>query len=149
MTKPTRVSSAHMISLNIKWNHFVTNDDKLQCAQTDDIEIILVKNRLRWLGHVTRMPDQRPVKNLLYCELSEGTRKVGRPFLRFKDTMKDILKRGGVRETWRDIVTHRVEWRRLVTMNVQRSIRIGRRTMKRNDRNSIINRIYEGYLHCS
>ena len=29
-------------------------------------------------------------------ELAEGKRKVGRPFLRFKDTMKDILKNGVV-----------------------------------------------------
>ena len=55
------------------------------------------------------------VKNLLFGELSEGTRKVGRPFLRIKYTMKDILKRGGILDMWRGIVTDRVEWRKLVS----------------------------------
>ena len=36
------------------------------------------------------------MKNLLHGELAEDTRKVGRLFLRIKDTMKDILKRSGV-----------------------------------------------------
>ena len=31
----------------------------------EDIEILLVKSRLRWLGHVSRMEDNRPVKSLL------------------------------------------------------------------------------------
>ena len=53
------------------------------------------------------MPDERPVKNLLYSELAEGTRKVGRPFLRFKDTMKDILKRDGVLDIWKSVATDR------------------------------------------
>ena len=81
--------------LNIKWTDYVTNDEALECAKTEDIENILVRNRLRWLGHVVRMPAERPVKSLLNSELAEGTRKVGRPFLRFKDTMKDILKEVG------------------------------------------------------
>ena len=62
-----------------------------------------------------RMPGEKSVKNLLYGELSEGTRKVGRPFLRLKNTMKDILKRGGILDTWRGIVTDRVEWRKLIS----------------------------------
>ena len=51
--------------------------------------------------HVVRMQDERPVENLLYGELAEGTRKVGRPFLRLKDTMKDILKRSGIFDIWK------------------------------------------------
>ena len=61
------------------------------------------------------MPDERPVKDLQYGELSEGSRKVGCPFLRFKDIMKDILKRGGILDMWRGIVTERVEWRKLIS----------------------------------
>ena len=65
----------------------------LDRAKTADIEIILIRNRLRWMGHVARMPGERPVKALLYGELAEGTRRVGRPLLRFEDTLMDILKR--------------------------------------------------------
>ena len=95
--------------LNIKWTDYGTNDEVLERAKTEDIENILIRNRLRWLGHVVRMPDERPVKNLLYSELADGTRKVGRPFLRFKDTMKDILKRGGVLDIWKSVSTDRLE----------------------------------------
>ena len=46
-------------------------------------EILLVRSRLRWLGHMSRMEDNRPVKSLLYGELTEGTRPVGRRKLRY------------------------------------------------------------------
>ena len=48
--------------LKIRWDHFITNDEVLDRAKSIDIEIILTRNRLRWLGHVARMPDERPVK---------------------------------------------------------------------------------------
>ena len=47
--------------LKIKWDHFITNDEVLERAKTVDIETTLVRNRLRWLGHVGRMDDNRPV----------------------------------------------------------------------------------------
>ena len=106
--------------LNIKWTDYVTNDEVLERAKTEDIENILIRNRLRWLGHVVGMPDERLVKNLLYSELAEGARKVGRPFLRLKDTMKDILKRGGVLDIWKNVATDRLEWRRLISNTCQK-----------------------------
>ena len=37
------------------------------------------------------MNDDRPVKSLLYGELDKGTRSVGRPILRYKDTIIIII----------------------------------------------------------
>ena len=68
----------------------------MDLANTTDIEITRIRNRLRWLCHVARMPDEGPVKALSYVELTEGSRRVGRPFLRRKDTLQDILKRRAV-----------------------------------------------------
>ena len=51
-------------------------------AKTAYNEIILIRNRLRWMGHVGRRPGERPVKALLNGELVEGTRRAGRPLLR-------------------------------------------------------------------
>ena len=59
------------------------------------------------------MPETRAVKALLYGELAEGKGKVGRPMLRFKDTIKDVLKRGEVLDSWTESVDNRPEWRKL------------------------------------
>ena len=39
-----------------------TKWDVLKRAGEEDIEVLLAKNRLRWLGHVARMDDSRMVK---------------------------------------------------------------------------------------
>ena len=52
--------------LKIKWDHFISNEEALKRAGTEDIEVLFVRNRLRWLGHVCRMDDNRPQKQLLY-----------------------------------------------------------------------------------
>ena len=51
--------------------------------------------------HVSRMEDDRPVKSLLYGESTEGTRPVGRPKLRYKDTCKSALKCGNALGHWK------------------------------------------------
>ena len=55
----------------------------------------------------------RPVKELLYCELAHSSRKVGRPKLRFKNTCKNALKCADVLDQWQSIVHNRAEWRSL------------------------------------
>ena len=82
----------------------------------EDIEILLVRSRLRWLGHVSRMEDDRPVKSLLYGELTEGTRPVGRPKLRYKDTCKSALKCGNALGQWKAMVENRTEWRHTILL---------------------------------
>ena len=47
--------------LSIKWDHFVSNEELLERANVLDIEINLLKNHLRWMGHICRLwtiPDQ-------------------------------------------------------------------------------------------
>ena len=63
---------------------------------------------MRWMGYVARMPDEQPMKALLYGVIEEGSRRVGRPLLRYKDTLKDVLKRGAALGTWRESVTDRL-----------------------------------------
>ena len=46
----------------------------------------------------------------LFCsELTEGKRKVGRLNLRIKDTIKDILNRGEVLDSWTESIGNRPE----------------------------------------
>ena len=100
--------------LKIKWDHYISNEEALARACVEDIEILLVRSRLRWLGHVSRMEDDRPVKSLLYGELTEGTRPVGRPKLRYKDTCKSALKCGNALGQWKAMVENRTEWRHII-----------------------------------
>ena len=101
--------------MRIKWDHFITNDEVLQRADVDDMEVTLTRDRLRWIGHIARMDNARPVKALLYGELETGSRKIGRPLLRYKDVMKATLKRGEVLKRWKVVVEDRRQWRELVS----------------------------------
>ena len=56
----------------------------------------------------------RSVKALLHSELFHGSRPVGRPYLRFKNTCKNALKCGHVLDLWKTIVDNRQEWIRLI-----------------------------------
>ena len=56
------------------------------------IPSMLMQSRLRWLGHVHRMEPDRLPSEILNGELRDGARKVGRPLLRYKDTIKRDLK---------------------------------------------------------
>ena len=47
----------------------MTNDEVSERAKIDDIEINLIRTRLRWIGRVDCVPDERPMKNLLYSSL--------------------------------------------------------------------------------
>ena len=83
------VQQRHLRSfLKISWDPYITNDEILDCSKSAEIEITLIRNRLSWIGHVACMPDEQPVKALLYGELTEGSRKVGCPLLRYEDAIK-------------------------------------------------------------
>lgn len=62
----------------------------------EDIEILLVRSWLCWLGYVFRMEDDCLVKFLLYGELIEGICFVGWLKFRYKDMCKSVLKCGNV-----------------------------------------------------
>ena len=50
--------------LRIRWNDHVPNDDVLTMAKVDDIEVVWMRCQLRWIGHIHRMTNERPVKAL-------------------------------------------------------------------------------------
>jgi len=56
----------------------------------------------------------RAPKQLMYGELARGSRPVGRPKLRFKDTCKNALKCEDVLKGWQSSVKCRQEWRSLI-----------------------------------
>ncbi|KAI8495103.1 hypothetical protein Bbelb_270890 [Branchiostoma belcheri] len=109
-----RLNSFHLRCLrkilNIKWQDKITNELVLQQAGSLSLFEILRRNRLRWLGHVARMDDNRLPKKILYGELSQGSRPRGRPKLRFKDLCKATLQDFSI-ESWEKAASDRSKWR--------------------------------------
>ena len=64
------------------------------CQKTESVsaETICSQNHLRWLGHVTRMSDERLPKQFLIGELFQGSRTVGGQRKRFKDQASGVLR---------------------------------------------------------
>ena len=87
--------------LNIKWQDRRTNSSVLEEANVTSIESIIIKNQLRWAGHIVRMPMSRLPKKILYGELSNGKRNQGGQRKRFKDNLKRNLKQCAINtEDW-------------------------------------------------
>ena len=70
---------------------------------------------LRWTGHVTRMPDERLPKKILYGELQVGKRFHGGQKKPYKDTLTASLKDFNIqKESWEQIAQDRTKWRGLI-----------------------------------
>lgn len=108
-----RLQQRHLRAiLRISYKDRVTNDEVLDSANVPDVEVTLRKVQLRWAGHVSRMTDARIPKQLLFGEIGKGKRNVGRPYLRWKDSLKDTLKQCKISTTlWQDTASNRNNWR--------------------------------------
>lgn len=63
------------------------------CKQTG-VDSIVARNRLRWLGHVLRMPSDRIPHRILFGCIAGGSRGAGRPRLRWSDVVWESDLRG-------------------------------------------------------
>ena len=101
--------------LNIKWQDRRTNSSVLEEAFVTSIESILIKNQLRWAGHIVRMPTFRLPKKIFYGELCNGKRNQGGQRKRFKDNLKHDLKQCAIStEDWEVQASNRPGWRHTV-----------------------------------
>ncbi len=98
--------------LNISWESMRSNISVLEQAGCSSIEAMIIRNQLRWAGHVVRMKETALPKRIFYSDLTEGNRLVGRPLKRYKDLVKDNLKKCGIDAgTWEDEAHDRSSWR--------------------------------------
>ena len=102
----------HILSISSKDK--VSNSVVLEKADIPSMHTLLRQRRLRWLGHARRMVDGRIPKGLLYGELDLGSRRLGRPKLRFKDVCKrDMLVIGLPTNNWESLAVNRSKWKSL------------------------------------
>ena len=89
--------------LKIKWQDRIpdtevlkrtgyTYSSEISTVKMQSIHILLKLAQLRWTGHVTRIPDERLPKKILYGEFQVGKRSHGGQKKRYKDTLKTSLK---------------------------------------------------------
>ncbi|CAH1266663.1 Hypp3484 [Branchiostoma lanceolatum] len=58
--------------LKVKWQDLVTNETVLLGANLPSIETTMARHRLRWAGHVRRMPAARLPRQILFSQLEHG-----------------------------------------------------------------------------
>ena len=119
-----RLNSFHLHCLrrilDITWQQQIPDTEVLEKAKIPSMFAILRQRRLRWLGHVNRMPPSRLPRMMLFSELASGTRTPGRPLLRFKDVCKSDLKATNIgTEHWQSYSRDRENWRSLIKTGVK------------------------------
>ena len=82
------------------------------CGMEETLEHLLIRQRLRWLGHLARMDPCRIPKQLLFGELekkrpSHGTKR------RWRDVVSSDLKRVDVSDGWYNQAQDRRAWKAL------------------------------------
>ena len=101
--------------LKIKWRDRISDTEVLKRAGMQSVHTLLKLAQLRRTGHVTRMPDERLPKKILYGELQVGKRSHGGQKKRYKDTLKATFKDLNIpTESWEQIAQDRTKWRGLI-----------------------------------
>ena len=99
----------------IRWQDKIPDTEVLKKDKMPSAHSLLKLAQLRWTGHVTRMPDERLPKKVLYGELQEGKRSQGGQKKRYKDTLKASLKDLNIpTESWEQAAQDRTKWRCLI-----------------------------------
>ncbi|MEE8289810.1 MAG: reverse transcriptase family protein, partial [Nitrosomonadaceae bacterium] len=140
--------------LKIKWQDMVPDTEVLAIANIPSIECLITLHRLRWSGHLVRLDDKRIPKQLFFGELCGGKRRHGHPKLRFKDVLKDSLKKVKIHfKLFENLSRDRVGWRSLIKKNTSsfEDERVSRQQLKRAARKGILEQLPEGenFFPCS
>ena len=88
------------------------NHELHQLYNEPDVVKFIKINRLRWLGHVLRMNEERVRLKVLNTN-HDGNRRPGRPKIRWKDAVESDLKALRV-DDWRTLARNRCDWRNML-----------------------------------
>jgi hypothetical protein len=91
------------------------NEELTDLYSLPNIVRVVKSRRMRWVGHVARVGEERGVHRVLVGK-PEGKRPLGRPRRRWKDNIKmDVQKVGEGRRDWTELAQDRDRWRALVS----------------------------------
>ena len=91
-------------------NHISSEQLAVEFGTCNGISGLLVQRRLRWLGHVARMEDDRLPKQLLFGELLTVRPRHG-PKLRWRDVIvKDVQRMGLDAINWYEVAQNQPRW---------------------------------------
>ena len=105
--------------LGIRWQDRVTNEELRRRSLQPPLPRLLAQRRLRWFGHVLRMPEDNPTKAIFdFNPTTAGWRRPrGRPHTRWTDVLEGDLELLGVAlNRARDLALDRPSWRHLVSL---------------------------------
>ena len=83
------------IVLGTKLTDRISNSKLYEKCGSIPLSRAIMKERLRWLGHVLRMKDDRLPTIVLFGQPSGATQKAGRPCLGWEDVINEDLKEMG------------------------------------------------------
>lgn len=96
--------------LGVTLRDHLRNEEVLRRCNAQPMGALLRQERLRWLGHSLRMPDERLPKQLLWAQ-RPGMRPRGRPPRRWReDTASEDVRSMGLASSWQRVAQHRAAW---------------------------------------
>ena len=120
-----RLNSFHMWCLQklleIKWQDQIPHTEVLKRSGLTHLGKMIMQKWLRWLGHVKRMDVSRIPRTILFSEARNGSRKQGRPLLRYQDSCKNDMKSFDMNvDNWEVCAMQCSSWRENVTIRTRR-----------------------------
>ena len=97
-----------------EWRKLHNEELKVLCCSPNILRVIKSR-RMRWVGHVARMGEERGAYRVLVGK-PEGKRPLGRPRRRWEDNIKiDLKEVGGGCGDWMELAQDKDRWRALVS----------------------------------
>lgn len=98
----------------------IPNEEILQRCSVSGISDIIKYRRLRWLGHVARMDNNRLPKMMMFSTL-EGDGRRGRPVKSWNDYVRHDLETLGISLTWWRKSQDRPGWKAIIQKLLRRT----------------------------
>ena len=90
------------------------NHELVQLYGGPSVRKVAKAGRIRWAGHVVRMPNNNPARLVFASEGPEGRRRRGGQRAKWLSQVDEDLESVGRKRNWKQAALNRVEWRCIV-----------------------------------